>query len=119
MVSFPPDFVGSTFGYGPAFGVAPTVALDPKPPFIRDASAGRRYDIRTIWELLGHKDVNTTMIYPLVPNNGAMVSGARSTDSEQPYTVCIRPAFGRRSLLESIDTKAISWIYLNLEHALM
>ncbi len=35
VVSFPPDFVGSTFGCGPVFGVAPTVTLDPLPSFNR------------------------------------------------------------------------------------
>jgi site-specific recombinase XerD len=28
------------------------------------------YDIRTVWQLLGHGDLNTTIIYPPVLNRG-------------------------------------------------
>jgi site-specific recombinase XerD len=34
------------------------------------------YDIRTVWELLGHSDVRTTMIYTHVLNKGGR--GVRS-----------------------------------------
>ena len=30
------------------------------------------HDIRTVQELLGHRDVNTTMIYPHVLNHGPL-----------------------------------------------
>jgi len=32
------------------------------PPFLRNSPAGKRYDIRTCQELLGHKDAKTTTV---------------------------------------------------------
>jgi site-specific recombinase XerD len=51
-------------------------ATIPKPapphpsPFIRNPSAAIRLRIRTVQELLEHKDVSTTMIYTHVLNRG-------------------------------------------------
>ena len=43
-----------------------------------------KYDIRTVQELLGHKDVNTTMIYTHVVNNSFM-------NVESPFESAGRP----------------------------
>jgi len=46
-------------------GRSPLVAA-----FLRHPPDRWRYDIGTVWELLGHKDVTTTMMYTDVPNGG-------------------------------------------------
>ena len=75
-----------TVGHGP---VPPTQPPWPKLLDQLRQALRSRYGIRTIQELLGHKDVNTTRIYTNVLNKGR--HGVRSrVDRLQPvYKVCI------------------------------
>ncbi len=45
-------------------------AYDPEPPFIRDASAGGSYRIRTVQELLGHRYVKADRGMYAILNRG-------------------------------------------------
>jgi integrase len=54
-----------------------------------------RFDIRTIRELLGHKDVTPIMIYIHVLNKGGHRCAARSPGYEPCYRVCIKESLLR------------------------
>ena len=45
-------------------------AYDPEPPFLRDASAGGSYRIRTVQELLGHRYVKADRGMYAILNRG-------------------------------------------------
>ena len=54
------------------------------------------HDIRTVQELLGHNDVNTTMIYAQVLNRGGKgvcspLDGLRSSSEKSLVRICVSP----------------------------
>ena len=59
-----------------AAGISKRVTCHQPAALVCDAPAGDGYDIRTVQELLGHRDVATTMIYTHVLNRGGL--GVRS-----------------------------------------
>jgi integrase len=69
-------FLPARLGCGGGVLSAETAFVPPPTGCFRHPSARRGYDIQTVQELLGHKDVETTMVYTRVLNRGP--SGVRS-----------------------------------------
>jgi len=80
--------------------VTPTVTLDPEATFAKDVSGCLCYHVCSIQELLGHNDVNITILYTHVLNKAGR--GVRI----QADLYNIRQAVGPWELLQVFDVIA-------------
>jgi hypothetical protein len=80
----------------------------------------RRGEPHRIWGGRATPVRRAALSFPL-RHEQAVVPGAQLMNSEPSYTVFIRPAFRRRSLLEGFDIIGLLWIRpnLDLEHRFM
>jgi hypothetical protein len=59
------------------------------------------YDVRTVQELLGHRDVGTTMIYTRVLHRGGLAVRSPADRLGRPLNADVRPTRANRSILTS------------------